>query len=351
MSESAARAARGEVEVVAATERAASAPAPARRGADWRETLRAAPPWSGVGLVLLLMVVALSATQELFLTSLNLQNVFEGLALSLTLAVGTTFLIALGVVDLSIGAILALSSVALANVMADGVPVPLMVLAVIAAGAGLGACNGVLTAKLGLSFFVVTLGTLSAFASIAKLLTDQGLAVQLVGRPGFDSVQWFGNGKVAGVSAPGLIAVGAVLAALAAYRYTTFGRAISAIGGNENAARLAGIPVERVKVAVWALNGALVGLAAIIASGRSSSADPSFGPGVELTVIAAVLLGGSSFAGGSISFVGTLFGVVFIAVLQNGLTLFGVATFWQGVVTGAVLILAVGLDRLRGNRS
>jgi ribose/xylose/arabinose/galactoside ABC-type transport system permease subunit len=297
------------------------------------------------------MVVALSATQELFLTSLNLQNVFEGLALSLTLAVGTTFLIALGVVDLSIGAILALSSVALANVMADGVPVPLMVLAVIAAGAGLGACNGVLTAKLGLSFFVVTLGTLSAFASIAKLLTDQGLAVQLVGRPGFDSVQWFGNGKVAGVSAPGLIAVGAVLAALAAYRYTTFGRAISAIGGNENAARLAGIPVERVKVAVWALNGALVGLAAIIASGRSSSADPSFGPGVELTVIAAVLLGGSSFAGGSISFVGTLFGVVFIAVLQNGLTLFGVATFWQGVVTGAVLILAVGLDRLRGNRS
>jgi ribose/xylose/arabinose/galactoside ABC-type transport system permease subunit len=122
---------------------------------------------------------------------------------------------------------------------------------------------------------------------------------------------------------------------------------VFAVGGNEAAARLAGIRVDRIRIAVFAINGGLVGVAAVIFAGRIQSASALIGQGIELQVIAAVLLGGTSFLGGAGSLVGTLIGVLFIAVLQNGLSLLEVPTFWQGVVTGAVLILAVWVDRLR----
>jgi ribose transport system permease protein len=152
---------------------------------------------------------------------------------------------------------------------------------------------------------------------------------------------------VGSVSVPVTLSLGILVVSILVMRSTTFGRAVFAVGGNEQAARLAGIPVDRVRVGVFAINGVLVGLAAVVFTGRIRAGSPLVGAGIELEVIAAVLLGGTSFLGGAGSMVGTLIGVLFIAVLQNGLNLLGVQALWQGVVTGGVLILAVWVDRVR----
>jgi ribose transport system permease protein len=306
-----------------------------------------APTWTGVGIVLLGMAIFLSATQPLFLTNANLTNVLKGAAINLLLAVGTTYLLTTGMVDLSIGSMLALCGMILAGQMTHGVPVALAVLGTIAAGAVLGgAVNGMLVTKAKLSFFVVTLGTLAIFRSAAQIPTD-GLSVELYDKPGVGLITRIGDGTIFGISLPIAISMGALVLSILVLRYTNFGRSVFAVGGNESASRLAGIPVDRVRIAVFAINGALVGMAAVILAGRIQSSSPLIGAGIELEVIAAVLLGGTSFMGGSSSMVGTLIGVMFIATLQNGLNLMGVQALWQGVVTGSVLILAVWVDRIR----
>jgi ribose transport system permease protein len=335
------------IQAPAAAEDAAGAdPARARR-LSWGELMTRAPTWTGVGIVLLGMAIFLSATQPLFLTNANLTNVLKGAAINLLLAVGTTYLLTTGMVDLSIGSMLALCGMILAGQMTHGVPVALAVLGTIAAGAVLGgAVNGMLVTKAKLSFFVVTLGTLAIFRSAAQIPTD-GLSVELYDKPGVGLITRIGDGTVFGISLPIAISMGALVLSILVLRYTNFGRSVFAVGGNESASRLAGIPVDRVRIAVFAINGALVGMAAVILAGRIQSSSPLIGAGIELEVIAAVLLGGTSFMGGSSSMVGTLIGVMFIATLQNGLNLMGVQALWQGVVTGSVLILAVWVDRIR----
>jgi ribose transport system permease protein len=145
------------------------------------------------------------------------------------------------------------------------------------------------------------------------------------------------------------VAVAVLLLAVAflLMRLTNFGRQVYAVGGNEHAARLSGISVDRVRIAVFVVNGLLVGVAAVLFTGRIQSGSPLIGAGIELEVVAAVLLGGTSFLGGQSSLLGTTIGVLFIAVLQNGLNLVGVQALWRGVITGVVLILAVWVDRLR----
>jgi ribose transport system permease protein len=334
------------MEAPVASEDAARA-APARARLSWGELMARAPTWTGVGIVLLGMAIFLSATQPLFLTNANLTNVLKGAAINLLLAVGTTYLLTTGMVDLSIGSMLALCGMILAGQMTHGVPVALAVLGTIAAGALLGgAVNGMLVTKAKLSFFVVTLGTLAIFRSAAQIPTD-GLSIELYDKPGVGLITRIGDGSILGISLPIAISIGALVLSILVLRYTNFGRSVFAVGGNEAASRLAGIPVDRVRIAVFAINGALVGMAAVILAGRIQSASPLIGAGIELEVIAAVLLGGTSFMGGSSSMVGTLIGVMFIATLQNGLNLMGVQALWQGVVTGSVLILAVWVDRIR----
>jgi ribose transport system permease protein len=306
-----------------------------------------APTWTGVGIVLLGMVIALSVTESLFLTNENLTNVLKGASINLLLAVGMTFLLTTGAVDLSIGSMLALCAMILAGQMTHSVPVALAVLGTIAAGALLGGgVNGVLVTKAKLSFFVVTLGTLALFRSLAQIPTE-GLSVELYDKPGVGVIEKIGDGTILGVSVPVVISLGVLVLSMLVLRFTNFGRSVFAVGGNEAAARLAGIPVDRVRIAVFAINGALVGLAAVMFAGRIQSASPLIAVGIELDVIAAVLLGGTSFLGGSSTMLGTAIGVMFIAVLQNGLNLLGVQALWQGVVTGSVLILAVWVDRIR----
>jgi ribose transport system permease protein len=307
---------------------------------------RDAPPWTGVAIVLVLMVVGLSASQELFLSYLNLKNIARGLAIPLLLAIGATLLLTTGMIDLSIGSMLALCTMVTAGCFALHLPAWVAVVATVLAGGLLGCVNGVLIAKAGLSFFVVTLGTMAVYRSAAQLPTS-GLSVQLSDRPGFSLLAWLGDGEVGPISVPVAVAALALVGAFFVMRWTNFGRQVYAVGGNENAARLAGISVDLVRIAVFALNGLLVGLAAVLFVGRIQAGSPLIGAGIELEVIAAVLLGGTSFLGGQSSLVGTLTGVLFIAVLQNGLNLVGVQALWRGVVTGAVLILAVWVDRLR----
>lgn len=308
-----------------------------------------APPWTGVGIVLLVMVAGLAVTQDLFLSPINVVNILRGVAIPLLLAVGATLLLTTGMIDLSIGSLLALSTMMLAGLLALGLPAWLAALGTVLAAAVLGGINGLVIAKAKLSFFVVTLGSLAIFRSAAQLPTE-GLSVPLSGRPGFGLIEWLGDGEVGPLSVPVAVSVGTVVLMLFVMRSTNFGRAVYGVGGNENAARLAGIPVDRVRIVSFAINGALVGLAGVLFAGRIRSGSPLVGAGIELEVIAAVLLGGTSFLGGSGSLVGTLVGVLFIGVLQNGLNLIGVQALWQGIVTGAVLILAVWVDRIRRPR-
>ena len=307
--------------------------------------LREAPPWTGVGIVLVAMVIGLGLTQDLLLTYTNVNNILRGMAIPLLMAVGSTFLLTTGMIDLSIGSLLALGTIILTGFLALGVPGWLAVIAtMVACGLLGGGVNGLLVAKAKLSFLVVTLGTLALFRSAAQIPTD-GLSVQLPGDR--EIVEWLGDGRVGRISIPVVTSLSVLLIAILVMRNTNFGRSVFAVGGNESAARLAGIPVERVRIAVFGLNGLLVGLAAVIFAGRIRAGSPLVGAGIELEVIAAVLLGGTSFIGGAGSMTGTLAGVLFIAVLQNGLNLLGVQALWQGIVTGSVLILAVWADRIR----
>ncbi|HWB88087.1 MAG TPA: ABC transporter permease [Acidimicrobiia bacterium] len=307
--------------------------------------LRDAPPWTGVGLVLVGMFVGLALTEDLFLSYTNLNNVLRGMAIPLLMAVGSTILLTTGMIDLSIGSMLALGTMIVAGFLFLGLPGWVAVLGtMVVCGLLGGGLNGLLVAKAKLSFFVVTLGTLALFRSAAQIPTN-GLSVQLPDNGEF--VEWLGDGRVGSVSVPVTLSLGILVVSILVMRSTTFGRAVFAVGGNEQAARLAGIPVDRVRVGVFAINGVLVGLAAVVFTGRIRAGSPLVGAGIELEVIAAVLLGGTSFLGGAGSMVGTLIGVLFIAVLQNGLNLLGVQALWQGVVTGGVLILAVWVDRVR----
>lgn len=324
-------------------------PAPARGTVSGvlRRAHGALATYLGVGGVLLVAVVVLAATQPTFATVDNLVNILETNAALLLVAVGLTFVLLVGGFDLSVGGLLALTGVFLAMLLHAGVPAyPAMVLVVVAAALLGAVTNGLLVGRVGLSFFVVTLGTMSVFRGAALLLTggeSQGL---------YDVAQvvTVGTARVAGVPVTVLVSVGVFVVALLVTRSTGFGRMLYAVGGNPEAARLAGIKVAAVRAAAYTICAGLAGLAAVLLTGRLAAASPTSANGIELVAAAAVLLGGTSFAGGQGGMVGTLLGVLFLGVLANGLTISQVSAFWQNVITGAVLVVAVVLDRLRARR-
>ncbi|HZO37311.1 MAG TPA: ABC transporter permease [Solirubrobacteraceae bacterium] len=312
-----------------------------------RRVLAGAPPWTGVGVVWIGLVIGLALTQDAFFTYTNLTDILRNNSVPLLMATGATFVLITGMIDLSIGSMLGLCAVIMFGLMKLGIPVVVVIPLTIVAGALLGGgFNGVLISKFDLSFFVVGLGSTSLFLAAAQLPTD-GQPADLSSRAGFDVINTIGDGSIQGFPVPGIIALCGIVVGGLVLRYLNLGRALFAVGGNEKAANLVGIPVVRTRIIAFAMGGAFVGIAALVLAGRTFSADPQGGIGTELTAIAAVLLGGTSFLGGSGTMVGTLVAVLFVGTLQNGLTLIGVQQFWQGAVTGAVLIIAVALDRLR----
>jgi ribose transport system permease protein len=220
------------------------------------------------------------------------------------------------------------------------------VLVTVAIGLAMGLVNGVLIGIARISFFVVTLGTLSIYQSVA-LLSTFGDTISLYDKKHFKTSATLANGNV--WSIPRVLVLCAVLYAIGAIvlRYTRFGRSVYAVGSNAQAARLTGIKVTFVLVAVYAISGATAGLAGVVQTGRLAAAGPQVDPTLMLTVIAAVLIGGTSYTGGEGGLLGTVIGVLFLGVVQNGLALSSVSSFWQGTVSGLILIVAVGLGVIR----
>ncbi len=316
--------------------------APLARGGAW--IYHRTRVYAGALSALIILCAYLTATQPFFLTKANIFNILTGNADLMLVSIGLTFVVLSAGFDLSVGAMAAAAGLVVYEVLQAGLPAGVAVVVAVASGALVGgAVNGMLIGKFKLNFFVVTLGMMSLIAGAVDVITN-GQTETIASSSFFAGI---GNSDAAGVPVLIWICLGVLVIAALVLNHTPFGRAVYAVGGNAEAARLAGINVTLVFVLVYAIAGFGAGLAGVVDASRLSSAAPSSGDSLTLTAAAAVLLGGTSFFGGIGGVGGTLVGVLLIAVLQNGLGLMGVSAFWQGVVTGAVLIAAVALDRLQ----
>ncbi|MFD7706556.1 substrate-binding domain-containing protein [Streptomyces sp. NPDC059785] len=291
---------------------------------------------------LIVLVVAMSALSGDFLTTQNLLNVGVQAAVTAILAFGVTFVIVSAGIDLSVGSVAALSATVLGwTATSHGVPVWIAVILAIATGIACGLVNGVLIAYGKLPPFIATLAMLSVGRGLS-LVISQGTPI-----PFPDSVSHLGDTLGGRLPVPVLVMVVMGLVAALVLGRTYLGRSMYAIGGNEEAARLSGLRVKKQKLAIYALSGLFAAAAGVVLASRLSSAQPQAAQGYELDAIAAVVIGGASLAGGTGKASGTLIGALILAVLRNGLNLLSVSAFWQQVVIGVVIALAVLLDTAR----
>jgi ribose transport system permease protein len=300
----------------------------------------------GVAVGLVVVCTYLSISEPVFLTWGNWQNIFSTQAVVAILAVGMTFVILTGGVDLSVASLTAAAAMALGISVEHGLGWAAASLVGLAVGVGLGVANGLLIGIARIPFFVVTLGTLSIYQSFA-LVTRNGATISLTSFGSFDPVRNLVNDNLGPFPYILLVYLGLYAAGGAVLRYTAFGRSVYAVGSNREAARLTGIHVTAVLIAVYTISGLTAGLGSVAQAGRLSAASPQIDPNLLLTVVAAVLIGGTSFTGGDGGLLPTLVGVLFLGVVQNGLSLSNINTFWQGAISGIVLIAAVGLGVLR----
>ena len=311
-------------------------------------------------LFLALLVIVFALLEPRFLHPLNLMNILRQVSISGLVAIGMTFVILTAGIDLSVGSLVALTGLVAAYVAKGGLddrfalgasadagnPVILAVAAAIAVGMLCGALQGLAVTRLRVPPFVVTLGGLTAFRGAALLLSGGGPI------SGFSQdYVWWGQGRVWGVPVPVVVFATAAIVAWAVLSQSAFGRHVYAVGGNASAAELNGVDTRRTTFAVYVIVGFFCGLASFLLSARLNSAEAVAGMGLELDVIAAVVIGGTSLFGGVGSIFGTVVGVVLIGVLRNGLVLLNVSSFVQQILIGLILVLAVAIDqraKLRG---
>ncbi len=291
-----------------------------------------------IGLVLIMAVFA--ALSETFLTERNLVNILQQSSINACVAIGMTLVIIQGGIDLSVGPVAALSAVLSASLLVAGVPVPLAILAGLLVGAACGLFNGILVAYAGLQPFIVTLGTLSLFRALALIYTGGNpiLSVPADFRAIF-------NGSVLGIPTPILIVAAIAVIAGLVLRKTPLGEYLLAVGGNEEAAHIAGVPIRATKITAYVISATLAALASLILVGRLGAAEPILGNLWELEAIAAAAIGGASLMGGKGSIVGTILGAITLGAMRNGLTLLNVQAFYQLLATGLIIILAMLVDR------
>jgi ribose transport system permease protein len=301
---------------------------------------------AGVLVALLVVCAYLSLTQDVFLTWDNLMNIVKSNSVVFVLAIGATFVIISAGIDLSAASAATAAGMVLGLTLDAGWNIVLVLTATVLFGLLLGLLNGVMIAQLHIPFLVVTLGTLSIYQSFALIVND-GQTISVFGQPGFATLGHFVNDELGPFPVLLLFDLVLLLVAAGVLRFTGFGRALFAVGSNREAARLNGIAVGRVVLFTYAIAGIAAGIAAVVQVGRLTGASAQADPTLLLTVIAAVLIGGTAYTGGEGGVLGTLVGVVFLGVVQNGLTLSDVSSFWQGTVSGVILIGAVGLDVLR----
>lgn len=293
-----------------------------------------------VGLVA--VCVAMVFASDSFLSAANLENVLRQVSINAILGVGMTCVILTGGIDLSVGSVMALSGTLAAGLLVAGANGAAALAAGIGVGVALGAANGLFVAFAGMPPIIVTLATMGIARGLALIYTG---GYPIDGLP--DWVRFFGSGKVLGVQMPVLTMLAVYALAWLMLERMPFGRYVYAIGGNEHATRLSGVRVSRVKLAVYTFAGLTSALAALVLTGRLMSGQPNAGGGFELDAIAAVVMGGTSIAGGRGSIVGTLVGALLLGVLNNGLNMIGVNPYVQNVIKGAIILLAIYIGRER----
>ncbi|TCL05898.1 MULTISPECIES: ABC transporter permease [Sodalis] len=286
-----------------------------------------------------------------FLSQDNILIVFRQISINGILAIGMTFVIITAGVDLSVGSVLALAGIVAArfattnsNMAIGDTANAILIPTLVALGIGLvcGVINGTILARYRLQPFIVTMGMLSAARGLSLLTTDGNPVSQLN-----DDFRWLGNGYILGIPVPVVLFAVLLVLAWIVLNKTTFGRYVYAVGGNQKSARTSGINVLKIKVLVYTLCGAMAGIAGLILTARTGSAQTSAGTAYELDAIAAVVIGGTSMVGGIGTLVGTLFGVLIIGVMNNGLDLLGVQSYYQQIIKGALIVIAVMLDPSR----
>lgn len=295
----------------------------------------------GIYFAFVLLTGILAAASPAFRTLANIENVLQQISVNGIIAVGMTLVIITAGIDLSVGSVAALAAV-VATSFAHPHEWPLLVPVALGVLVGLacGAVNGVLIAKYKLAPFIVTLGMMTVARGTALVYTSGRPVINLS-----SAYNKIGGGALGDIPFPAMIFFAVILLGIFILHFTRFGRYVYAVGGNELAAKVSGVNTDRVVIGVYALAGALAGVAGIVLSSRIMSGPPAAGVGYELDAIAAVVIGGTSLGGGVGSIAGTIVGVLIIGVMNNGLDLLNVSSYWQQIVKGLIIVLAVLLDK------
>lgn len=288
------------------------------------------------------LMVIITLINPNFLTTNNLLNLLLQVTANGFIAFGMTFVILTGGIDLSVGSILALSSALTAGLIGHGVPVGIAIVLSVALGGILGMLNGLFISYGKLTPFIVTLATMTIFRG-ATLVYSNGNPILS------DSFlfQFLGQGYIVGIPFPVILMFLTFIILYILLHKTAFGKSVYALGGNEKAAYISGIKLNKVKIIIYTISGIMASISGLIITSRLSSAQPTAGASYEMDAIAAVVLGGTSLSGGKGRIIGTLIGALIIGVLNNGLNIIGVSAFWQQVVKGIVILMAVLLDRFK----
>jgi putative xylitol transport system permease protein len=308
----------------------------------------------GIFLALLLLCFVMALISENFLTTRNILNVLRQTSINGILAIGMTFVILTRGIDLSVGSVAALAGVVAASLattssagMVAGGPYPAMlaILAGLVAGMACGSVSGGIVARFSVPAFVVTLGMLSAARGMTLLYSGGRPIPNLT-----DEFRWIGTGSIWGIPVPIFLLLGTFAIAHFVLTQTRFGRHVYAVGGNPHAAKVSGLPVRKIRFSVYVISGALAGLAGMVLAARTGSGLPQAGIAYELDAIAAVVIGGTSLAGGVGRVTGTLIGALLIGVMNNGLDLLGVESYYQQVIKGVLIVAAVMLDQSKNKQ-
>jgi len=295
--------------------------------------------------VIIALYIVLVLLSDRFLALHNQLNITRQVSVYLIIAIGQTFVIASRGIDLSVGSVLGFTGCVMATMIAGGVPVPLAVVTGVAIGAGIGAVNGFIIARLAISPLIATLGMLVTMRGLTYIFMGNDVVTRLP-----PEIVFLGQGFVFGVPMPALISLAMIVLAWWLFYHTRFGRYTTSIGSNEDACARFGIHVDRQKVAIYAFQGACVGVAAAVLIGRLNGASPQLGLNYELHIIAAVVLGGTALYGGSGTILGTVLGILTIGVVENGMVLIGADFHMQRVLIGILLVAAVAYQGYRRRR-
>lgn len=289
---------------------------------------------------LLILCIVISFITPRFLTIPNIKNIFTQVSVNAIIAIGMTFVILTGGIDLSVGSILAVSGAIAASIIKTTGNIYLAIIVALAIGCVIGLINGILVSKGRIQAFIVTLATMTIFRGVTYVYTN-GTPISGLGQ----SFSGIGNKMFLRLPIPVVLTIIVLGIAFYVLSQTRYGRYLYALGGNEDSARLSGINTDKIKTLVYVICGAAAALSGIIVASRIGSASPNAGVGFELDAISAVVLGGTSLTGGEGSVIGTIIGALIIGVLNNGLNLMNVSPFYQAIVKGLVILLAVMVEK------